>query len=57
MFYTNYLDPFLETHEQQIDNTLLDIQAKLKESVLIYGKHLIESIKRMISDTVFKVGI
>ncbi|KAG2230672.1 hypothetical protein INT48_008013 [Thamnidium elegans] len=42
------------TNEHTIDNKLLEIQAKLKETVVFYGKRLIESVKQMISDTVFK---
>lgn len=55
MFYTRYLDPFLHSHEQHIDDALLEIQAKLKETIVLYGKQLIGSIKRVITDTVFKV--
>ncbi|CEP07989.1 hypothetical protein [Parasitella parasitica] len=54
VFYTRYLDPFLQSHEERIDNALLEIQAKLKETIVLYGKHLIESVKRLITDAVFK---
>lgn len=54
MFYTRYLDPFLHSHEEHIDNALLEIQAKLKETIVLYGKQLIESVKRLITDAVFK---
>jgi hypothetical protein len=55
VFYTKYLDPFLHSHEAQIDNALLEIQAKLKETIILYGKKSIEVIKKLITDTVFKV--
>jgi hypothetical protein len=56
VFYTNYLDPFLHQHEQHIDNALLEIQAKLKETILLYGKQLMDSIKKLVADTIgFKV--
>ncbi|KAI8886171.1 hypothetical protein K501DRAFT_178335 [Backusella circina FSU 941] len=55
VFYTGYLDPFLNAHEKQIDSTLLEIQAKLKESVVFYGKQAIDSLKKLVSDSVFKV--
>lgn len=54
VFYTRYLDPFLHSHEEHIDNALLEIQAKLKETIVLYGKQLIESVKRLITDAVFK---
>ncbi|GAA5810052.1 hypothetical protein MFLAVUS_003470 [Mucor flavus] len=54
VFYTQYLEPLLQANEHTIDNKLLEIQAKLKETVVLYGKRLIESVKQMISDTVFK---
>ncbi|KAK4515087.1 Component of a membrane-bound complex containing the Tor2p kinase [Mucor velutinosus] len=54
VFYTRYLDPFLHAHEEHIDNALLEIQAKLKETIVLYGKQLIESVKRLITDAVFK---
>lgn len=54
MFYTKYLDPFLHAHEEHIDNALLEVQAKLKETIVLYGKQLIESVKRLITDAVFK---
>jgi hypothetical protein len=46
----------LNAHEKQIDKTLLEIQAKLKESVVFYGKQAIDSLKKLVSDNVFKVG-
>ncbi|KAI9264703.1 TB2/DP1, HVA22 family-domain-containing protein [Helicostylum pulchrum] len=54
VFYTHYLKPLLQANEHTIDNKLLELQARLKETVVLYGKRLIESVKQMISDTVFK---
>ncbi|KAI8086900.1 TB2/DP1, HVA22 family-domain-containing protein [Gilbertella persicaria] len=55
VFYTRYLDPFLNTHEAQIDNALVEIQAKLKQTIVLYGKQAIVNVRKWVIDTVFKV--
>ncbi|OBZ85569.1 Receptor expression-enhancing protein 4 [Choanephora cucurbitarum] len=54
VFYANYLDPFLNTHETDIDNALLEIQAKLKETIALYGKQTLLQVKKWIMGMVFK---
>ncbi|KAI7904196.1 TB2/DP1, HVA22 family-domain-containing protein [Cokeromyces recurvatus] len=52
VIYTNYLDPFLHAHEEYIDTILVEIQTKLKETIILYGKQLFKRIKQLIIDKI-----
>ncbi|KAI8373725.1 TB2/DP1, HVA22 family-domain-containing protein [Blakeslea trispora] len=54
VFYANYLEPFLNTHETYIDHALLEVQAKLKETIVLYGKQAISQFKRWVMGILFK---
>ncbi|KAI8060999.1 TB2/DP1, HVA22 family-domain-containing protein [Gongronella butleri] len=54
MMYTQYLEPLLKTHEQQIDQAVIDIQQKIKRNLAHYGKLAMHLIRSFISDSLFK---
>ncbi|ORZ11480.1 TB2/DP1, HVA22 family-domain-containing protein [Absidia repens] len=56
VFYKQYIDPFLSSHEALIDQTLIDIQAKVKSRVSLYWQNMVQFLRTFISDSFFKVN-
>ncbi|KAG0191586.1 hypothetical protein DFQ28_011499 [Apophysomyces sp. BC1034] len=53
VLYTTYLDPWLASHQEEIDKTLIDIQQRIKESVVVFGKNGFRALRQVIVDTLF----
>ncbi|KAI8978056.1 hypothetical protein BDB01DRAFT_281518 [Pilobolus umbonatus] len=55
LVYNRYLFPYLEQNEEYIDTTLISIQHKLKDILVLYGKQCIDGMKKIVLDMFFKV--
>lgn len=54
--YADMLEPFLVSHEQQIDKTLNRIQTSTKQTVAVYGRQLLHTLRALIMDALRKAS-
>ncbi|KAI8384673.1 TB2/DP1, HVA22 family-domain-containing protein [Radiomyces spectabilis] len=52
VFYVEILDPFLTRHEDRIDGTLIEIQAKIKRTVIMYSKRGFRALRSILYDVI-----
>ncbi|KAF7728400.1 hypothetical protein EC973_006208 [Apophysomyces ossiformis] len=49
----SYLDPWLTSHQDEIDKTLIEIQHAVKDSVIVFGKNGFRTLRKIILDVFF----
>ncbi|ORZ03070.1 TB2/DP1, HVA22 family-domain-containing protein [Syncephalastrum racemosum] len=54
--YADMLEPFLISHENQIDKTLNRIQTSTKQTIAVYGRQLLHTIRALIMDALRKAS-
>ncbi|KAI8990881.1 TB2/DP1, HVA22 family-domain-containing protein [Mycotypha africana] len=54
LVYTRYLDPFLNQHETEIDHVLVEIQFRVKKTIVSYGKQCLKTLRKTLLQTIFR---